>query len=259
MIIKSDNPVNAALETLDFVGWAKPGDLSIDEIAYSLEAHIKETTLEGSEGRIIMDNSKAIITIDSSIRIAGKRNFVLAHELGHLLLHRKESLFYSDTNKTLSDWYKNDKLEVEANQYATELLMPSKLFVERVTNKKLNLNLIKNTANYFQVSCTSCALRYIKLGDYPSMVVFVEDSIVQWKQASEDFPFQFLPLYNKVPVYTVAGDFFNGNGLEDNPVLVDVIEWFPEDFEAQKKSKWQIYEQCFQVSENGVISFLWTF
>lgn len=255
----SSNPTIAARETLNYLGWAKPGDLKLEEMVYALGANLKEAKLEGSEGRILMDKTSAIISIDSSIHISGKRNFVIAHEIGHFLLHRDNLKLFSDTNKTLSDWHSNEKVEKDANKFATELLMPANLFRDRISQKRLSLDLISRTAEYFQVSSTACALRYIHLGDYPSMIVYVEDSIIRWKQTSNDFPFQFLKLYEKVQPYTVAGDFFIGNGLEDTPVKIDVLEWFPEDFEAQEKSSWQIYEQCFQVADNGVVSVLWTF
>ncbi len=255
----SNNPVIAARETLNCLGWTKPGDLELEEMVFALGANLKETKLEGSEGRIIMDKSSAIISVDSSIRIPGKRNFVIAHEIGHFRLHRFNSKLFSDTDKTLSDWHNKEAVENEANIFATEFLMPTHLFHEKINHKRLSLDLIIKTAEYFRVSYTACALRYIRLGDYPSMVVYSENSTIRWKQCSDDFPFQFLRLYEKVPVYTVAGDFFVGNGIEEKPVKVDVIQWFPEDFEAQQKSDWQIYEQCFQVADNGVISVLWTF
>lgn len=258
-MIVSNNPIIAAKETLNYLGWSKPGDLTLEEIVYALGVNLKVTKLDGSEGLILMDNSSAIISVDSSINILGKRNFVIAHEIGHFLLHRKKIKLFSDTNKTLSEWHINNKVEREANQFATELLMPEDLYREKVAQKRLSLDLIVQTAEYFKVSNTACALRYVQLGDFPSMIVYVEDSIIKWKQYSEDFPFQFLKLYEKVSTYTVAGDFFVGNGIEEKPEKVDVIEWFPEDFEAQEKVSWQIYEQCFQVSDKGVISVLWTF
>ena len=130
---------------------------------------------------------------------------------------------------------------------------------EKVNGQRLNLPLIQGTAEYFGTSLIATFLRYRKLGDYPVMIIFSEDNILKWKQPSHDFPFQWIPKHAEVPVYAVAGDFFNGNGLEDRPVKVDAIEWFPEDSEIEKKKNWKLWEQCFQVSPNGVISCLWTY
>ncbi len=92
------------------------------------------------------------------------------------------------------------------------------------------------------------------------MVVFIERGIIEWKYTSNDFPFPYLPLKNKVPIYSVAGDYFyNKVTFGDEPDKVNVIDWLPEDFQAQKLGSWQIYEQCFHLSSTGIISCLWTF
>ena len=256
---RTTNPSLAAKELLYELGWSKPGDLSLEEMVYAKGASVRDAPMKGCEGRILVKGQSSIIRVNSEITHPGKRNFVIAHELGHFLMHKNIARLFSDTNKTLSDWYKNGPHEQEANVFAVELLMPAQLFKDKVKGKKLAISLIEDVSQYFGVSLTSAFLRYARLGDFPLMVVFIEKGIIEWKQASEDFPFQYLPLKIKVPPLTVAGDFFNGNGLEERPAKVDVIEWFPEDFEAQKKSTWQVWEQCFQVSKHGLISCLWTF
>lgn len=45
--------------------------------------------------------------------------FVMAHELGHAILHRKENCYFI-RNKTL---LLNSKIEIEANKFAMELLI----------------------------------------------------------------------------------------------------------------------------------------
>jgi len=52
--------------------------------------------------------------------------------------------------------------------------------------------------------------------------------------------------------------FYNGT-LEEQPEKINAIEWFPEDFRIAKKATWQLWEQCFKVSVNGIVSCLWTF
>lgn len=45
---------------------------------------------------------------------------VMAHELGHSIMHRKENCYFI-RNKTL---LLNSKIEIEANTFAAELLIP---------------------------------------------------------------------------------------------------------------------------------------
>lgn len=51
---------------------------------------------------------------------------VMAHELGHAILHPKDN-YYFIRNKTL---LLNSKIEVQANQFAAELLIPDSLIDE---------------------------------------------------------------------------------------------------------------------------------
>lgn len=51
---------------------------------------------------------------------------VMAHELGHAIMHRKENCYFI-RNKTL---LLNSKNEIEANTFAAELLIPDNLIFE---------------------------------------------------------------------------------------------------------------------------------
>lgn len=55
-----------------------------------------------------------------------EQRLVMAHELGHALLHRKENCYFI-RNKTL---LLNSKKEIEANKFAMELLLPDSFFAE---------------------------------------------------------------------------------------------------------------------------------
>ena len=53
-------------------------------------------------------------------------NLVMAHELGHAILHRKQNCYFI-RNKTL---LLNSKTEMEANKFAIELLIPNEIILE---------------------------------------------------------------------------------------------------------------------------------
>ena len=55
-----------------------------------------------------------------------EQRLVMAHELGHALLHRKENCYFI-RNKTL---LLNSKKEIEANKFAMELLLPDSFLAE---------------------------------------------------------------------------------------------------------------------------------
>ena len=56
-----------ALELLDSIGWSKPGDISIEEIAFSKDIFINRVPLSGSEGFITIKKNSAIISVNNRI------------------------------------------------------------------------------------------------------------------------------------------------------------------------------------------------
>jgi len=249
----------AAHRLLVNTGWTKPGDVSLEDMIFSLDGILKYSPLTGSEGRILIKGDSAVITVDSNINYESRKNWVIAHEIGHFCLHKNVVPLFSDTYKTLSDWFQKGPQEQQANDFASELLMPSPLFKQRVVGKKLDINLIQDTAQYFNVSLTATFLKYRFLGDFPVMIIFIENGLIKWKQFTQGFPFEYIEYESKVPVYTVAGDLFYNNSKEDKPEKVDAIEWFPQDYSIKYKKNWKLWEQCYRVSNTGIVSCLWTF
>lgn len=75
-----------------------------------------------------------VIGFNSSLPRVRQR-FIIAHELGHLLLHNKSGLHVDRSLVRLGGQAKSDVVdeeEVEANRFAAELLMPEKLIREEV-------------------------------------------------------------------------------------------------------------------------------
>jgi len=167
------------------------------------------------------------------------------------------STLFSDTDKTLNDWYAKGKHEVEANQFASELLMPSHLFKSIVSGKVMSLDLISSTAYYFGTSVTATLLKYKDLGDFPLSIIFVKNGTVEWKQESSDFPLKFLRKGSQVAEGSVAADYYNGQGLEEQPVLVDALDWFPEDFAIEDHLETQFFEYDFKIGDDGLLCCLW--
>lgn len=70
-----------------------------------------------------------------------ERKMVMAHELGHAIMHRKENCYFI-RNKTL---LLNSKNEIEANTFAAELLIPDDLIFE---NPSMTASQIARIAGY---------------------------------------------------------------------------------------------------------------
>jgi Zn-dependent peptidase ImmA (M78 family) len=253
----TSDPARVAIALLNRMGWTEPSDMSMEDIAWSNGLIVKFARMDGSQGRILMSQKEGIITINESINYQPKINFIIAHEIGHAELHRRVSLF-NDNEHTLNEWYATGSQEKEANLFATELLMPTDLFSRKVKRRKLELPLIEDVAEYFGASKTAAFLRYRDLGEYPVMIIFIEDGVIKWKSFSDDFPYKWLEYGSKVPAFTVAGDFLYRQVEEKRPVKVDAMEWFPDDYVCQKAEKPKLWEQCFPASSNSILTCLWT-
>ena len=88
-----------------------------------------------------------------------RKRFTIAHELGHIILHRK-FLEHNDRykEKILYRTTLIDRIESEANDFAAALLMPEDEF--KVEYKK---GPIESVATYFNVSTQAVRLRAYKL------------------------------------------------------------------------------------------------
>lgn len=85
-----------------------------------------------------------------------RRRFTLAHEFAHFVLHRE---LLTKINK-IEDYnlFKNnyDKKELEANQFAFDLLIPKEIFETEIRKGNNKINYL---SNFFQVSCETIKYR----------------------------------------------------------------------------------------------------
>lgn len=81
--------------------------------------------LEGVRGFYQYFQRNNIIYLDERLSETEQR-FVLAHELGHMFLHKKANAIFMDTRTQ----FNTDKFEQEANLFAMELLLPDSFLDE---------------------------------------------------------------------------------------------------------------------------------
>ncbi|MFN0213167.1 MAG: ImmA/IrrE family metallo-endopeptidase [Saprospiraceae bacterium] len=239
-------------------GMRHPLDLSLDELVYGRGAILKSSLIDGAQGRIMIRGDEAIITYDKRIEQQAKRRFVIAHELGHYEMHRNLiEAIHLDPERNFCEWLATGRHEVEANQFAAELLMPSVLFGPAVKGQ-FDLNLIKRVADEFQTSITATLLNYRDQGSFSVAIVYSENGWIKWATCSEDFVMPYIPRNEKIPVNSVANDLFGGSGrLPDRPEEIDTATWFSHDYRFKEFRNWKFREQCIQVAPRGVLSAIW--
>ena len=115
---------------------------NIYELIRSLDISIFELPFDEEIGMYRFIKNNKIIIVSEGLQEKTKR-FILAHELGHAVLHRKENCFYLKHN-TLA---KTSTYEIEANKFASELLINDDELKECAGN---NFN-TEQLACYFEV------------------------------------------------------------------------------------------------------------
>lgn len=83
------------------------------------------------------NNGQVYIMVNSNIDNFGRRNFTIAHELGHYFLshHLTQNAFYCAEEMIVEEGLWNNPIEQEANYFASCLLMPK----EKVKSAFLNI------------------------------------------------------------------------------------------------------------------------
>lgn len=175
-----------AQKFLQAIGIDDIQQVPIDLLVYGSGAILVYKSLKNCDGRIVFGNDTTLITINADIAYEGKKRFTIGHELGHLCMHRDNPVLHSDTDATL-EYFKNGHQETEANEFASELLMPSVLFKKETHGKAFSLKLLKHLSELFITSITSVAYRYLQLGYHPICVFYLYDGKVKYYKPSEHF------------------------------------------------------------------------
>lgn len=126
-----------------------------------------------------------VIIYNNSIKYFGRINFTIAHEFGHYLLHRNK---YSTGLKcTKTDIY-NDSIkktvEVDANIFASYLLMPLDDFRKQSKLYSFSPALFENLAKRYNTSLTATILKWIDMTDKKAMAIFSDNGFIEWKKQS---------------------------------------------------------------------------
>src|ERR1043166_4148878 len=104
----------------------QPGELDLEAAAMALGVLVFVGRLDGAAARLVRQGSKGIIRISDRITVSGGQRFAAAHEIGHWEMHGEYSQLFLCTESDMRD-YDRSPLEIEANTFASELLMPSVL------------------------------------------------------------------------------------------------------------------------------------
>lgn len=252
------NPSSAAKRLIDDLGIADPASIDIEDLIVYHNGIVREFPLKNCDGRMVMKNGRSIVSINSEIEFPQKKRFVLAHELGHMLLHPDKEASFVDDDSTING-YKKGAQEIEANNFASELLMPDHLFRDFCFKKKFSPDLIRSLSDRFNTSLTSTVYRFVDLGNHPICAFYSKDGKIQYWKKSNDMKL-WIPDRNKlsVPSDSVANEYYIHNRIyrkEEASQEIAKSTWFELD---KYDEDGPMYEFCIITpAYNTVLSVVW--
>lgn len=149
---------------------------------------VKGHDVSGIEGMLIKSEAKSgwYILYDETVDIKGRINFTLGHELGHYLLHRQVRDEFRCGQRDVIDYDgpESRRQEIEANKFASYLLMPIDDYRAQIQGHQVTLDLLGHCAERYQASFTAAALKWLEFTEECAMLVVARDDFVCWSRPS---------------------------------------------------------------------------
>lgn len=188
----------------------------------------------------------------------GRRRFSIAHELGHFHIptHRKHANRPCGDKDLSASTAGDDDLEVEANDFAVEILMPRAPFLADSARMAPCIESVINLAadDMYDVSVTAAALRYVRLSSEACAVVCSRDGRVDWVIRSDSFFYRIPSRGDALPMQSLARFAHNGESPTHGAHPLDPYTWFA----LEQRGNPELFESTHAIpSQRQVLSMLW--
>jgi Zn-dependent peptidase ImmA (M78 family) len=165
-------PHQEAIDILEQLKINQP-PVPVEKVARHLGAQIRFSPLDNEiSGMIFIKDGVPIIGVNS-LHHPNRQRFTIAHECGHLVLHRERLTQEVHIDKKFPVLRRDDKsatgtelIEIQANQFAAELTMPHSFLLRILGNQTPDIDdseLVNKLARQFKMSGDAMRLRMINL------------------------------------------------------------------------------------------------
>ncbi len=114
-----------------------------------------------------------------------RQRFTIAHELGHFVLHRaKRRTFNCDKAAVHFSQDTAANIEREADEFASNLLMPGDVLRDRITSQDIDLYLLSGLAKTFGVSFEALCIRFIKFTEKRAILLHWDNGFLKYEWRS---------------------------------------------------------------------------
>lgn len=192
----------------------------------------------GVSGMLLRSGEAFAIAYAAHVASEGFHRFSISHELGHYFLpgHVEQVIGPGGLHESRAGFQSKDPFEIEADQFAANLLMPRALFRQALATAGEGLGAVEHLATRCKTSLTATAIRMVEFTDEPMAIVMSDpnDGRVVFSCMSKGFrempEVSFLCRGERVPRGT-ATDRFNGDPgrvleADREEDTVDLRTWF---------------------------------
>ena len=151
-------------ELLDLCG-IHDAPVPVEEVAEFLGAEIRYSPFAGELAGILVrsDDKQAVIGVNSAHHF-NRQRFTIAHECGHLFLHKGKDVHIDRSFRVNRRDERSaqaiDPIEIEANRFAAELLMPYSMICNDIVEFDIEDDeVLKDLAEKYQVSLQALTFR----------------------------------------------------------------------------------------------------
>jgi hypothetical protein len=232
-----DNPKRLAAALIEQTG-VTAGRVPIREIALAADIlEIQEKPDLSFEGVLVTlptkDVGSMLIRED---RPETRKRFSIGHELGHFLIGSHvppaDGFRCSGKDMAVEKFKPADrvaKMEVEANVFAAEVLMPRKFITHWMASRReVDIAHVVDLSEEFEVSREAAARRFRDFAHEPVAFVFSKDGRVRYSLRHDDFPRIGPGKGDQVPHVSVTAQFGAGQKKTSKMEEVERDTWIAD-------------------------------
>lgn len=156
---------------------------------------IEPFSTQSFEGMLVKKDWQGFIFYNS-LSPESRQRFTIGHELGHWMIpsHLIGNQL-SCTKQQLSSFYSKGKgipkeirIEIEANRFSAQMLMPEKEFRADINKSEPDLRHIFVVSQKYNVSMVACCLRFRELSDYTCAIIQHQNFVIKRVFKTKNFP-----------------------------------------------------------------------
>ena len=142
----------------------------VENIAKLIGAKVTYSNFQNEISGLLLRREESVVIGVANEQSPTRQRFTIAHEIGHLLLHKGEELHidadFRVNLRSAESSKANDVTEIEANAFAAELLMPIGFLKKDVTRLQIdmeNSEQIDQLAEKYGVSAQAMTFRLLNV------------------------------------------------------------------------------------------------